>query len=361
MTPRLTLVLTMIVKDGARAIRRALDSAAPYVDRMIVVDTGSGDGTPEIARDAGAEVHHFPWVDDFSSARNHALDLADADWNLVLDSDEWIVHGGTSLAGLRHDHRRYVGSARCENIEDLTTGQITYAVNTIRILPRGVRYRFRIHEQPWHDLKAWPSPLVIAHDGYEPTLLEGKSGRNRILLEKQLQDTPDEPYYSFRYAEELRTLGEYDTAIPHFERGYRHGDPEAPWRHGLLLGYLGCLADAGRFTEALALAHAEMERWSRSPDLFFTLGNMLLDYSLAHPDKAAAHLPLIEASFRRCLEIGDRPELDNSLIGHGSFLAAHNLHAYYESIGDQDQAARAAALEVELRARAALTYGRAHQ
>ncbi|HEV3079830.1 MAG TPA: glycosyltransferase [Gemmataceae bacterium] len=43
---------------------------------MIVVDTGSTDRTPEIARALGALVYHFPWCDDFAAARNEALRYA---------------------------------------------------------------------------------------------------------------------------------------------------------------------------------------------------------------------------------------------------------------------------------------------
>src|ERR1700710_3132879 len=87
------LALVMIARDEARAIGRALASARPHVDRMIVLDTGSTDATREIAAAEGAEVHAFAWCDDFAAARNAALAHSDADWNLILDADEWIEDG----------------------------------------------------------------------------------------------------------------------------------------------------------------------------------------------------------------------------------------------------------------------------
>jgi glycosyltransferase involved in cell wall biosynthesis len=49
----------MIVKDEKENLSRCLESAKPYVDEIIVVDTGSQDGTPEIALLYGAKVYYF--------------------------------------------------------------------------------------------------------------------------------------------------------------------------------------------------------------------------------------------------------------------------------------------------------------
>jgi glycosyltransferase involved in cell wall biosynthesis len=80
----------MIVKNEEKNIGRALSSVKPVVDEMIVVDTGSTDGTREIARSLGAKVYDHRWKDDFSDARNFALSKATGKWALILDADEVI-------------------------------------------------------------------------------------------------------------------------------------------------------------------------------------------------------------------------------------------------------------------------------
>ncbi|WWT74562.1 glycosyltransferase [Lautropia mirabilis] len=110
-----TIALTMIVKNEARSLARCLDSVAPWVDKMIVLDTGSTDDTIAIARAHGAEVYERRWTNDFAAARNAALARSDADWNLVLDADEWLTSGGEYLQALRHDSRRAIHNIRIDS------------------------------------------------------------------------------------------------------------------------------------------------------------------------------------------------------------------------------------------------------
>src|ERR1700733_12318690 len=83
-----SLGLAMIVKNGAETLRECLNSVAGLTDQIVIADTGSSDGTPQLAREFGAEVFDFPWQDDFAKARNAALQALTTEWVLVLDDDE---------------------------------------------------------------------------------------------------------------------------------------------------------------------------------------------------------------------------------------------------------------------------------
>lgn len=83
-----TIALCMIVKDEAFFIEDCLASAAPHVDEIVVVETGSSDGTGELAARFTDKVLDFEWIDDFAAARNVGLQAATSDWILVLDADE---------------------------------------------------------------------------------------------------------------------------------------------------------------------------------------------------------------------------------------------------------------------------------
>src|ERR1700730_1719400 len=85
---RPTISLCVIARDEESFIGDCLASAQPFVDEIVVLDTGSTDATIEIARSYGARIGTFAWRDDFAAARNAAITLATCDWIFMLDADE---------------------------------------------------------------------------------------------------------------------------------------------------------------------------------------------------------------------------------------------------------------------------------
>jgi glycosyltransferase involved in cell wall biosynthesis len=340
------LALVMIARDEAAGIARALESARRHVERMIVLDTGSTDGTPAIAAGLGAEVSHFAWIDDFAAARNAALALSDAAWNLVLDADEWIDSGAE--AALSPDALPaaggFFGAVRRDSALDATGAAGRAQCWVPRLLPRGTCYAGRIHEQPVGQGER-RLPLVLGHDGFLPEALARKGGRNETLMMQALQAAPDDGYLWFHLAKEHQARNRPAQAAVCFAEALRLGPADAPWRHGLVVRALTGLKAAGRLDEALQLADAEVPRWSDSPDFYFAVGDLYLEcatrLSGRFPDRALADfLPVAEAAWKRCLEIGERPDLDGAVAGRGGRLAAHNLAALHETFGRPDLAAR---------------------
>ena len=78
--------LCMVVKNEAEFLERCLNSILPLVQEVILVDTGSSDGTFQIARRFNVRIFEFTWRNDFSVARNLPLSLATLPWILVLES-----------------------------------------------------------------------------------------------------------------------------------------------------------------------------------------------------------------------------------------------------------------------------------
>ena len=323
MTATPTIAATLIVRDEARCIARCLASVAPFVDRMVVVDTGSLDDTVALAAGCGAEVYRIDWPDDFAAARNHALGLADADWHLVLDADEWIVAGGEALRAWCAGPARL---GRACVLSDDGEGRSTTRSWITRVLPRGARFEGRVHEQVASTLPRERTGLHIGHDGYRAAQIARKRDRNHRLLLAELAERPGDAYLLYQIAKDADMRGATGEAADAYAQAVAATPAVAGWRHELVTCAIPALARAGRLPQAMALAEAETPHWPESPDFFFVLGDLLLGHAIADPARAVDQwLPLASGAWERAIAIGERPDLEGSVAGRGSHLAQHNL------------------------------------
>ena len=334
------LALIVIARDEAQTLARCLASARPFVGEMIVLDTGSSDDTARIATEGGARVATFAWCDDYAAARNAALALSGAEWNLVLDADEWI-DAGQDAAGLL-EHACAADSA----IGVLPVGmEFELAGRTVtstrwreRLLPAAVRYAGAVDEQPDSDLPRRRTALRILNDGMRrPERAAKRDGRTRLLL-AALTAAPQDArlyYLAGRAAEEG---GDFAGAAGYYQQALAGTAAEDGWRHDLVVRAMFTFKMAGLPEEAVHLADLEMDNCRQSPDYYFALGDVLLDMASRDPASAGGLLPMIEASWLRCMELGEQPMLEGAVSGRGSFLAAHNLAVFYEGQGDMERA-----------------------
>jgi hypothetical protein len=334
-----TIALVVICRDAERSLERLLTSATGLVDKTVVMDTGSMDRSMAVASQSGALVGQMTWPDDFSAARNAALDVASADWHLVLDADEWLIDGGEFLDQLRHTPSDFVGQILLEDrgATDVTTSGTTRNWLS-RLLPGHVRYQGRIHEQPVHQLPVRHTPLRVGHDGYSPEALATKRGRNRRLLERALEEQPEDAYLMYQLAKDASVYAEYALADQWFRAAWPRVALQAPWRTDLLVRWLATLKHLGRHAEGARLAETEALSSAHSPDFHFAVGDLMLDWTAAAPESALQLLGQAERSWRRCLEIGERPDQTGAVQGRGSHLAAFNLALVLEGTGRTEEA-----------------------
>lgn len=344
--------LVMIARNEARCIGRALDSVRPWVDAMWVLDTGSSDDTVAIAQAHGAQVRAFDWCDDFAAARNAALALSTAPWRLVLDADEWLAGPGHALATLRQRPAACLGQIQVVSQFESDTGLLQEAPSWItRVLPRGVHYEGRVHEQPVaQGLPRVRLELRVLHDGYRQAQRAAKQGRNLALLQRALAEAPADPYLQYQCGKDLEVCGQHAQAIGHFQHALAGCPAQAGWRHDLVLRTLYTLKCLRRYEEALNFATEEMAHWPHSPDFYFTLGDMLLAWASDDAAQSQALLPMIEQAWRKAMDIGEQPALQDTVQGRGSFLPAHNLALLHEALGNPAGAQFWRSREAQLRA-----------
>ena len=82
------LSLCMIVKNEEERLARCLSSVQGAVDEIIILDTGSTDGTKDVASRFTQRVYDYAWDDDFSAARNASFAYATRPFILWLDADD---------------------------------------------------------------------------------------------------------------------------------------------------------------------------------------------------------------------------------------------------------------------------------
>jgi glycosyltransferase involved in cell wall biosynthesis len=208
----------MIVRNEERFLDDCLASLQGHVDELVIVDTGSEDGTRDIARAYGARLFEIPWPDDFSAARNHSLDQATGDWILWIDADDRLhVPEDIRLSELLDDSRLAGATLTLDWKRGFTPG---IELRLFRNDPR-IRFRGVIHENIVNAVEAvcrsdgltvLATPLRLTHEGYEGDLTR-KHLRNLPLLRRAVQDEPDRPYYWSHLAETLAALGQTDDAI----------------------------------------------------------------------------------------------------------------------------------------------------
>ncbi|MDB4941433.1 MAG: hypothetical protein JWP97_967 [Labilithrix sp.] len=288
------LSICMIVKNEEAVLARALASAQGIGAELVVVDTGSTDRTVAIAEEAGATVHHFTWVDDFSAARNHALAHGHGTWLMVLDADEELT------ATFRENVTRVLGQAKAaafrvpaQALDDQGGVQMTLMSTRLVRNGHGYGYEGRVHEDITSNVMrrggvvADTQELPIVHHGYtaEESARKNRQERNIKLLEAAHAASPQEPRYWHYLGIEHRVLGNLEVAASWFDRmltraeGHElsawsasalasiheaEGDLGAAWAvaHAGLRGKVGrvhCLAQLGKL--ALAEGDPDTARW----------------------------------------------------------------------------------------------------
>src|SRR5512140_116314 len=154
--PRVTLCL--IARNEEELLPGCLASVQGAVDELVLVDTGSTDGTRALARAAGAVGVDRPWDDDFAAPRNLAVARATGEFILQLDADERLHAGAgrairAALPGAEWD----VGFLRLHNAARLDAPPEQVVGGALRhgephVLPRvlrrtaDLRYEGVIHE-----------------------------------------------------------------------------------------------------------------------------------------------------------------------------------------------------------------------
>jgi tetratricopeptide (TPR) repeat protein len=281
------LTVAMVVRDAADVLADAIESVRPIADEIVVADTGSADGTIEIARQCADIVTEIEWQDSFAAARNECAQRVTGDWVLWLEADETL--DDTAAQQLRNfiDEAADANKAYLLFIQRPASNAANCCeqIGQLRLVPNrsGLQFTGRIREQILPSIKE----AGLGVDALDCVIRRGNSARD---AERERADS-------------LRKLNLANLAVT------ENGDQSLPF-----IARAEALAELGRSAEAGAVYRRAIEVAERGSSEMLEAYYGLLTAMDADP--AAADLQIAT-----CLKALEVYPLDAQLLcGMGSYL-----------------------------------------
>jgi tetratricopeptide (TPR) repeat protein len=335
------LSLCMIVKNEEKELPLCVNSVKPVLDEIIIVDTGSSDNTKEVARQLGARVFDFAWVDDFSAARNHSILRATGDYILWLDADDRVDEGEVEKIRLLKQNfpwKKNQAYYLTVNSQSPADGETHFY--QLRIFPNvaGARFEGRVHEQVFYRLKelgieSVQTDIMIRHTGYrDEATIRQKSERNLKIIQDELGGDPQNLVLHYNAARTLGGIGRLAEAIEHMEKilgNERIQEKERKFflEASILTGKY--YADLGRYDRAGAIFQDLARQFPENGLVHFGLGENL--YKLKN---YAAAIEALQQSLRFPIEINMFPVN----LGKLKYYQLHILGECYRETGQEELA-----------------------
>lgn len=351
MTP---ISVCIIARNEEKHIQECCRRLVPYGFEIVLVDTGSDDSTVELARKYTDRIFHFDWCDDFSAAKNYAMQKASHDWILSLDCDEYIedldmnvlqkymqkqpLHAGRILIRNRfteNGRTAYEKVRVCRFVNRRYfhfEGAIHEQLVPLRMPSGGEDLLYKgsaqnVYSSPDMGYKyVYPAPITVLHVGYDgsETEMHNKAMRNITLLEKELETQGDDPYLYFQLGQSYRKLQDYDKACKYFDSGLAMDvDPSMDYVQTMVESYGYTLLDLNRNQEALNLLGV-YDEFSGRADFVFLMGLIYMNNGL------------FQEAIREFQKAATMEEF--SVEGVNSYKAHFNAGVIYECTGHLKEA-----------------------
>jgi len=328
----------MIVRDNEGTIIPAVTSMLPWVDEVIVVDTGSTDNTPEICRQLGCKVYHFPWPDSFSVARNESLKHATGEWILWPDSDDVLdAENGRKL-------RELVSGPIPDNIFGFTmqvhcppahpeSDYDAVVVDHCKVFRNrpDIRFEGRIHEQVLGSIsraggEVLHTSLFVVHAGadHTPAGRRRKLARDFKLLRLELKEQPGHTFTLFNLGMTFADSKKYRKAVRALERSLAASHPGESHVRKIYALLVSSLKELGRAEEARRCCQQGLALFPKDPELHFRSG-------LLHHD--AKRLRQAEQAYLAALANDDETHFASIDRGITGYKTRQNLAVVYAEMG----------------------------
>jgi glycosyltransferase involved in cell wall biosynthesis len=270
------------------------------VDEIVVVDTGSRDGTKDIARRYQARLFDYPWRNDFAAARQCSFDLARGDWVFWVDADDVVLEAASIRPELVQAPRGVICFYWAYEAGRDELGNPVCELWRERCVRnnRNYRWRGRVHEvlvpRRHGAIRRSRDVRVVHQPQTHPRPRNPR--RNLEILESEYARCRGrvEPRLLYYLGNEYADTGQHDAAIACLERYLEvsHWNEE---KYFALLRLAELQRLRSRFEDAGRAAHAACRLLPDWPNAYFSLAEtcyFLRDWEqVAHWAEAGARLP----------------------------------------------------------------------
>ncbi len=195
------LTIAMIFRDDIKYIRNCLETMKLLRDaipcQLIMTDTGSIDGSREVAEEFADLIIDFEWCDDFAAARNTGIEKAEGRWFAYFDCDHDFDESILEIAAFLQSERSYKEECASVEIRNYQKdgdrhGYTTTSSNLLFNFAGGKKYfQGIIHEAiPRASTTAFIS-TIVHHWGHTNSSKQEKLDRNQPLIDKLLEEEPE--------------------------------------------------------------------------------------------------------------------------------------------------------------------------
>ncbi len=323
------LSVCIITKNEKQKLQKCLEAIKKYECEIVVVDTGSTDGSKELAAEYTAKVFDFEWCDNFAMARNFAADKACNDWIFMIDTDEYITSFDVKcIAEMIDSGKEFVGRVKRDNIL-LEDGEERIVTEYISRLYRKSKYEYtgRIHEQIIDKVKMYEFdycdlPITLLHDGYAGVAVDKKkkAERNIRLLMLDFKERPDDTYVLYQLGKSYFMAEDYENALKFFDMALGYDvNPRLEYVIDMVETYGYTLLNLKMYETALNL-YGVYEEFGNCADFKILMGLIFMNNMM----------------FDRAVEefLSATKYKDARTIGANSFIAYYNAGVIKECLGD---------------------------
>lgn len=218
------LTISLLISNRLDTIPRCLDSLTPLMEaipsELILIDTSKNPEVHELLLKYTEQVYEFEWCHDFAKARNEGLNRAKGEWFMFMDDDEWLVEAEPLIEFFRSgDYKNYErANYKIRNFYDPEYVQYSdcWAARMSRIHENS-RFVGKVHEymEPCFGAEKLIEALVY-HSGYvfaTDADRDVHAKRNIALLEKAIQDEPDNVRWKAQLAQEYRSNLDWESLV----------------------------------------------------------------------------------------------------------------------------------------------------